>query len=97
MESSPIAYLNRYQFIEVLVLLAIDKYHESETEMAIPIAVRRLIDEDLLPKIWIVSKGKIRKRQFYTKEVNALFVFNEEPLQFAFAKYAGADGIKWIP
>ena len=63
--------------------------------MAISAAVRRLVDEELIPKMRVQPREKLRKRQFFTKDVNSLLVFNEEPLQFAFNKFATA-GTKTI-
>ena len=44
-ENSPTASLSRYQFMESLVHLAVEKYHEgSEVEKSVANAVRRLIE-----------------------------------------------------
>ena len=97
LELSSIACLNRFQFLEVMVLLAIEKYHESPVEVSIAMACRRLIDEELTPKLKILSRNKLRKKEILTKDVDRLLKSNEESLMYAFDKYATTTGGKFIP
>ena len=97
LERSNIACLNRFQFLEVMVLLAIEKYHESPVEVSIAVACRRLIDDELTPKIKIQSRNKLRKEKILTKDVDRLLKSNEESLMYAFDKYATSSGGKFIP
>lgn len=77
LESSKTAHLNRYQFLETLILIAIEKYHESDCEIPMHDAVRRLIDQEVLCRFNIETREKLRNRIFYTREVNILFQANE--------------------
>lgn len=97
LERSSIISLNRCQFFEVLVLISIEKYHESPVDISIALACRRLIDDELTPRIKIVSRNKLRKQQILSKDVDRLFKANEETMQYAFEKYAGTSGGKFIP
>ena len=97
LERSSIISLNRCQFFEVLVLISIEKYHESPVDISIALACRRLIDDELTPRLKIVSRNKLRKQQILSKDVDRLFKANEETMQYAFEKYAGASGGKFIP
>ena len=71
------AHLNRHQFLETLVLIAIEKYHESECEIPMHEAVRRFIDQEILGRIQIEPREKVRNKVFYTREINLLFKANE--------------------
>lgn len=99
LERSSQVSLNRFQFLECLVLIAIEKYHESAVDVSIAVACRRLIDDELQPIVRVVSRNKFRKQAILTKEVDLLLRSNEETLQYAFDKYASSTstGGKFIP
>ena len=63
--------------METLILIAIEKYHESACEMPMHDAVRRLIDNEVLQRVHVEQREKLRVRTFYTKEVNLLLKANE--------------------
>lgn len=79
------------------MLVSIQKYSESDCDMSMANATRRLIDEDIIPKIKILSAEKTRQKYFFTKQVDILLNANEEPLQYAYQKFAISSGGKFIP
>ena len=83
--------------MEVLILLAMEKYHESPVEVSIAVACRRLIDEELTPYVRVISRNKLRKQFILQKDVDRLLKSNEEGLQDVFNKYATSTGGKFIP
>ena len=88
--------LNRAQFLEVLVLLSIEKYHESDVDLPIAGALNRLIVDEVIQRVKVVPRENLRQL-YLTKEVDRLFNQNEETLQYAFDKYAAGSGGKFIP
>lgn len=56
--------------------------------MPISGAVRRFIEDDILPLIKIQSRELVRHHMFFAKDIDRLIRANSETLQFAFDKFA---------
>lgn len=61
--------MNRYQFFEVLVRMALLKYHEPLIERSVPDSVRRFIETELLDTVQIRDPSKVRHQKFYRKPI----------------------------
>ena len=51
-------------------------------------ACRRLIDDELTPIVKVVSRNKLRNQHILTKDVDRLFLANEETMMYTFEKFA---------
>lgn len=72
--------LNRYEFLEIIVRLAIQLYRESKVVESSVEAVNKLIVENILPNSRYMDGDKFRRFHLYNVKVNEILKKNENVL-----------------
>eukprot|EP00347_Sterkiella_histriomuscorum_P011119 403373687 len=79
--------LSRYEFLEILLRLANEKYKKSGQVTTYTQALQRFLDENLYPNIEETNSQIFRDTQLYTFYVNELLVRNEPGLRKIFGMF----------
>ena len=83
--------LHRYEFIEILVRIAQEKFCAPKVAKNVQEAVEKLIVEYILPNNEKMTGFDFRKEHFYSAKVDELLQKNESVLKEFFGKFLYPD------
>jgi hypothetical protein len=73
--------LHRYEFIEVIVRLALSKYKDTKVTATLQDAVEKILSEDIIPKNPAVDGFNFREEHMYNLKVDEIFKKNEQVIK----------------
>lgn len=81
--------LTRYEFLEILVRIAHDRYIRTKQLKSISKAVTQLFDNYLLPYMTHFDSNLWRTQRFWTEDVESIFKTHKVILDAIYNKYSG--------
>jgi hypothetical protein len=82
--------LNRYEFLEILVRIAIAKYRESKVCGSAPLAILELLNKNIFPNSQEVNGDSFRRVHCYNVKVNEILQKNVTVLKKIYDSYTHA-------
>jgi hypothetical protein len=81
--------LVRYEFLEILVRISMDRYMRGKISSTIAQAMQKLLTDHLLPVIQEYKTDSWRSQEYFTEEVDLLLKANKEIFMNVFKRYSG--------
>ena len=79
--------LNRYEFLEIILRLAIAKYKETGIVSSTAEAINKLLEENIYPHADYMDGDHFRKYYCYNVKVNEILKKNEAQLRRVYSSY----------
>lgn len=85
--------LVRYEFMELLVRIAYDRYVRNKICQTAPEAIRRFFQDKMFPMLSINDSNKFRENEYFTEEIDVVLKAHKPILDSIYKIYSGRKSL----